>query len=744
MTISQNSATQSVSREIAGRTLTLETGWIAKQANGCVIASYGETVVMAAVVDGGPRDLPFFPLTVDYREKTYAAGQIPGNFFRREGRPSTKEVLAMRMTDRSVRPMFTEGYANDVQVMSQVLSYDQENEPETLSMLASFVALHISDLPFMGPMGAVRLGYVDGNVVVNPPHSILESEANQLDMTLAATNDAVCMVEAGAHELPEAGVLEALRSGHEVCRVIGEMAEELRQLTGNKPKMEIEAPAKDTETPAKVLEHFGRERFETVLLTSGKHERYAAVDTLVEEAIAALAPDEEDENAQKIVKSATKSVLNDVERNMTLKGKRVDGRGPKDIRFIDIETRFLPRTHGSTLFTRGETQAIVVTTLGSSDDEQIVDDLHHGDHKNRFMLHYNFPPYCVGETRRIMGTSRREYGHGMLAERALRAVMPDYEAFPYTVRIVSDITESNGSSSMASVCGGCLSMLDAGVPLRAPVAGIAMGLIKDGDEYAILSDILGSEDHHGDMDFKVTGTAAGITALQMDIKVQGLSDSIMAEALEQAREGRMHILGKMNEALEAPAEMSPYAPINMGARINPEKIGFLIGPKGANIKKLQETYGVTVSVVNDEGDIQVSGTPLERVQACMDTIKEQLRDVLPGERYNATVTSIKPFGCFADIGGGKEGMCHISELADGRVDEVEDVCKEGDQLEFIVVSVDQNGKIRLSRRIAMLPEDQVEAAIASAAKPTGGGRRDGGRDRGGRGSRDRRPERSRS
>ncbi|HJM39578.1 MAG TPA: polyribonucleotide nucleotidyltransferase [Planctomycetota bacterium] len=741
MTLSKNPKVVSVSREIGGRTLTLETGWIAKQANGCVIATYGETSVMTAVVDGGPRDLPFFPLTVDYREKTYAAGQIPGNFFRREGRPSTKEVLAMRVTDRSVRPMFIDGYKNEVQIMSQVLSYDQENEPDSLSMVASFAALHISNIPFLGPMGAVRLGYFDGNVVINPTHSVLNAPENKLDMTLAATSDAVCMVEAGANELPEAGVLEALRAGHDVCRALCEMCEELREKTGSIAKVEIVAPEKDEETPAKVLETIGRDRFEEVLLTKGKHERYEAVDAIVAEAIASLAPEGDDEDAlaeQSKVKKATKAVLNDVERNMTLNGKRVDGRDTKTIRPIDIETRFLPRTHGSALFTRGETQAIVVSTLGSSDDEQIVDDLHEGDHKNNFMLHYNFPPYCVGEARPIRGTSRREYGHGALAERALRVVLPDYADFPYTIRIVSDITESNGSSSMASVCGGCLSMLDAGVPLKAPVAGIAMGLIKDGDQYAILSDILGSEDHHGDMDFKVTGTEEGITAIQMDIKVQGLSDAIMEEALEQAREGRMHILGKMAEALTGPAEMSPYAPVNKGTRINPEKIGFLIGPKGANIKKLQEDYGVTVSVVNDEGDIQVSGTPLKQVEACLATIIEQLRDVMPGERYNAKVTSIKPFGCFADIGGGKEGMCHISELAQGRVEEVEDVCKEGDTLEFIVVNVDQNGKIRLSRRIAELPEEEVAAAIEEAqasAGRGGGGRGGGGRDRGGRGGR---------
>jgi polyribonucleotide nucleotidyltransferase len=738
MTVSKNPRVCSVSREIGGRTLTMETGWVAKQASGCVIVSYGETVVMSAVVDGGLRDLPFFPLTVDYREKTYAAGQIPGNFFRREGRPSTKEVLAMRVTDRSVRPMFVEGYKNEVQIMSSVLSFDQENEPDVLSMVAAFAALHISDIPFLGPMGAVRMGWIDGNVVINPTHSILESDANRLDLIMSATGEAITMVEAGASELPETEVLKALRGGHEVCRELCAMAEELRQKCNAPAKQTVEVAAKDEETPAQVLAHLGEERVQQALLTQGKHDRYAAVDALVTDAVGALAPAGEDEaaaEAQARVKAATKVVINQVERRMTLHGKRVDGRGPKDIRPIDIEARFLPRAHGSALFTRGETQAIVAATLGSADDEALIDDLHHGEHKERFMLHYNFPPYCVGEARPIRGTSRREYGHGALAERALRTVLPDYQTFPYTIRVVSDITESNGSSSMASVCGGCLSMLDAGVPLKASVAGIAMGLIKEGDEYCVLSDILGSEDHHGDMDFKVTGSRQGITALQMDIKVKGLSDAIMEDAMEQARLGRMHILDKMDEVLSGPSEdISPYAPINMATKIPPEKIGFLIGPKGANIKKLQEDFGVTVAVLNDDGDIQVSGSPVEKVRACIEMINEQTKDIEVGTRYRGAVTSVKPFGCFVDLGGGKEGMCHISELAEGRVEEVEDVCKEGDEIDVIVVSVDSFGKVRVSRRIAMLPEEEVQAAIESAQKPAP---RRGDRDRGGRGGRDR-------
>jgi len=481
------------------------------------------------------------------------------------------------------------------------------------------------------------------------------------------------------------------------------------------------------------MEKHGQDALRKVLLTEGKFERYAAVDAWVATAIEENA-DAEDDDDKAAWKSAAKAVMNSVERQMTLDGQRVDGRDTTTIRAIEIETQLLPRVHGSSLFTRGETQAIVTTTLGSTDDEQFLDGLRQETIKSRFYLHYNFPPYCTGEARMLRGTSRREKGHGMLAQRALTPVLPDYTDFPYTIRIVSDITESNGSSSMASVCGGCLSLMDAGVPVKAPVAGIAMGLIMDekSGKYAILSDILGSEDHHGDMDFKVTGTEAGVTALQMDIKVKGLKPEIMEEALEQARQGRLHILGCMAEHLDEPrAKISPYAPANKAIKIPADKIGFLIGPKGANIKALQETYGVNVNIVDDEGNVQVSGTPEEQVNACLETIRAQTRQISPGERFTGKVTSVKDFGCFVDLGGGREGMCHISELAEGRVESVGDVCQEGDDMEVMVVNVDErSGKIRLSRRVAMLPEDQVEEAIAAAAKPMGGGR---GGDRGGRG-----------
>jgi polyribonucleotide nucleotidyltransferase len=547
------------------------------------------------------------------------------------------------------------------------------------------------------------------------------------------------MVEAEAQVLADEEITKVLAAGHEVCKEIISMIEELVQKAGN-TKRPVDVTEKDTTKHDELLAKHGEDTLRKVLLTDGKFERYDAVDAWVASVVKENA-DAEDDDSMSAWKSAAKAVMNTVERQMTLDGTRVDGRDTTTIRPIEIETSFLPRTHGSALFTRGETQAIVTTTLGSTEDEQFIDGLRAEKGKSRFYLHYNFPPYCTGEARMLRGTSRREKGHGMLAQRALAPVLPEYTDFPYTLRIVSDITESNGSSSMASVCGGCLSLMDAGVPVKAPVAGIAMGLIMDepSGKYAILSDILGSEDHHGDMDFKITGTEEGITAIQMDIKIKGLKPSIMEEALEQAREGRLHILGCMAEALNAPrTEISPYAPANKAIKIPADKIGFVIGPKGANIKMLQETFGVNVNIVDDEGNVQVSGTPEEQVDACLEMIRAQTREITAGERFTGKVTSVKDFGCFVDIGGGREGMCHISELAEGRVETVEDVCKEGDDIEMMVVNVDErSGKIRLSRRVALLPEEEVEAAIAEAAKPQGGGRdrggRGGGRDRGSRG-----------
>jgi len=634
--------------------------------------------------------------------------------------------------------MFVPGYHNEVQIMASVLSFDQENEPETLAMIASFAALHLSPIPFMGPMGAVRLGWLDGNILINPTRSILQDERCRLDLTLAATPEAVVMVEAGAQELPEKEIVRALRAGYEVCRTICEMCEELRQLAASPPKLEVTPPESDSEMLAAVESELGAERLQQALLTPGKHDRDAAVAALRDEVVAALVPDEGDEEEvagrRDRAKRAFTELANAAERRLILEGTRTDGRGTRDVRPIDIQVGILPRTHGSALFTRGETQALVTLTLGSADDEQIIDGLNAEEERRRFLLHYNFPPFSVGEARPIRGTSRREYGHGALAERALRPLLPDYEEFPYTLRIVSDILESNGSSSMATVCGSSLAMMDGGVPVRKAVAGIAMGLVKEGERYVILSDIQGSEDHHGDMDFKVAGTRDGITALQMDIKVKGLSDAILTEALEQAREGRLHILDCMDRVLDRPrAQISAHAPINKTVMVPTEKIGFVIGPRGATIRKLQERFGVDINVM-DDGTVQVSGSPVQRVDAALETIREMTREIEIGSRVEkARVVSVKPFGCFVDLGGGQEGMCHISELDETRIREVEDICQVGDEIPVVVVSKDDHGKIRVSRRLALLPEEELAAALESAQRPPSGGR--GGGRSGGRGDR---------
>lgn len=738
MPISHHPAVQSVAREIGGRTLTIESGWLAKQAAGAAVVSFGETAVLAAVVDGGERELDFFPLTVEYREKTYAAGKIPGGFFKREGRPTTKEILASRLTDRAVRPMFAEGYRNDLQILSNVLSYDQENEPEALSMIAAFAALHLSSIPFQGPMGAVRLGWLGGRLVVNPTRTILDQASNRLDLTLGATRDALVMVEAGAQDLPESEILRALRAGHEVCRQVCDMMDELRAKLGAPAKQAVAPPVEDRAAQEEVRGVLGAERVRAALLVAGKHERKAALAALEEQALAALAPSADTSEAverQARVRAAVQAVANAAERSLILEGVRVDGRDTRAIRPISIEVGLLPRAHGSALFTRGETQALVTATLGSYEDEQILDGLRTEEERARFLLHYNFPPFSVGEVRPLRGTSRREYGHGALAERALRPALPDYEAFPYTLRVVSEILESNGSSSMATVCGSSLALMDAGVPVKAPVAGIAMGLVKDGDRFVILSDILGSEDHHGDMDFKVAGTREGITALQMDVKVKGLPESVLAEALEQARVGRLHILDQMAAVLPRHRDrISAYAPVNRFLSIPPDKIGFLIGPKGATIRKLQEDFGVTINIIGDDGTVQVSGTPAEKVEEAIQTIRGMTRELEVGTRLRGHVVSVKPFGCFVDLGGGQEGLVHISELAEGRVNEVSDVCKIGDEIDVVVVSVDDAGKVRLSRRLALLPDDQIPALLETAQRPSGrGGPRDHGgpRNRGG-------------
>ncbi|MFT5286949.1 MAG: polyribonucleotide nucleotidyltransferase [Planctomycetota bacterium] len=694
--------TTKVTCEIAGQTLTLETGMVARQAHGAVIATLGETQVFTAVVTSAGRDdLDFFPLTVDYREKTEAAGKIPGGFFKREGRPTTKEILTMRMIDRSIRPLFPDGFKQEVQVTSRVLGYDGVNNADILAMIASFAAIHISHIPFEGALGAIRIGRVDDKLVVYPSDEERRSETSSLDLIVAGHERGIVMVEAGAEELLEAEMLDALDLAHTTIKTICGAIDELREKIG-KPKVDFVAPEVDAELTAAVAKF--SDRTMEALFTQGKHERDTAVRAVRKDCLAELATGIADRFEAAARTKAVKEAFHDLEVQLTrtaiLDGKRVDGRASDEIREITIAPNFVKRHHGSVLFTRGETQAIVSTTLGTPDDEAIIDGID-DEYRKSFYLHYNFPPYSVGECRRLMGPGRREIGHGALAERALEPILPSKDVFPYTMRVVSEITESNGSSSMASVCGGCLSMMLAGVPLTQPVAGIAMGLVQEGDRTVVLSDILGSEDHTGDMDFKVAGSGLGITALQMDIKVKSLDRALLEKALEQAREGRRYILRKMLEVVSSPsAEVADHAPRMENVMIPSDRIGFLIGPGGKNIKGLQEQFKVRVSV-EDTGKVSVFGTNKELVQKCVETISGTC--VMPeiGSRYTGTVKGIKDFGAFIEILPGVEGMCHISELDEGFVESVKDIISMGDEVEVVVINVDDRGKIKLSRRQAM-------------------------------------------
>jgi polyribonucleotide nucleotidyltransferase len=700
-----NSNPVRVETEIAGRKLSLETGQVARQAHGSVIATMGDTKAFAAVSVGpGREDQDFFPLTVDYREKTEAAGKIPGGFFKREGRPTTKEILTMRLIDRAIRPMFPEGFKQEVQVMSHALCYDGLNNPDVVAMIASFAAVRISGLPFEATMGAVRIGHIDGDLTAFPTDD-RRREESRLDLVVAGHKKGIAMVEASAKELTEDEMIDALEMAQQVIGRIVELTDELVSQAG-KPTIEWKAPVKDAELERAVA---GYERpLADVIFTQGKHERQEAIAGIRDECIAALTSGITDEKAllarTKAVKSAFIELTSELEREMILTGKRLDGRKPDEIREITIVPNFIPRQHGSVLFTRGETQALVSVTLGTPDDEQIIDGIE-DEYRKSFYLHYNFPPYSVGETRRIMGPGRREIGHGMLAERALGAVLPAKDRFPYTIRIVSDIMESNGSSSMASVCGGCLSMMLAGVPLSQPVAGIAMGLVvdekSDGGRHVILSDILGSEDHHGDMDFKVAGSGVGITALQMDIKVKSVSRELLQRALDQALTGRKYILRKMLEAVPRPkADISEYAPRMEALQIPGDKIGFLIGPAGKNIKAMQEQYKVKISVVDDQGNVKVFGTDSKLVRECAEAIRAMCETPKIGTRYLGTVKSVRDFGAFIEILPGVEGLCHISELAEGYVDRVTDVVQVGETIEVVIINVDDRGKIKLSHKAA--------------------------------------------
>ena len=675
----------------------LETGEIARQADGAVMINMGDTVVLCTVVGSKEaiegRD--FFPLTVDYQEKTYAAGKIPGGFFRREGRPSEKEILVARLIDRPIRPLFPKGFTNEVQVICTVISHNPYVDPEIPSLLGTSAALAISGLPFQGPIGAARVGYKNGEYLLNPPGTGL-SDVTDLDLVVAGTADAVLMVESEARELPEEVMLGAVLFGHEQMQVAIQAIEALAAEAGKEP-WPFEPPAEDEALDDAVAEAAEAAVTEAYKIAD-KLQRYGRLDEIKAEVVEKLAGGEEPRWSEEEVKGAFEKLKKRIVRSRILAGEpRIDGRDNRTVRPITIKTGLLPRTHGSALFTRGETQALVVTTLGTERDAQIVDALDRS-YREPFMLHYNFPPFCVGETGRVGSPKRREIGHGRLAKRGVLAVMPSPEEFPYSIRVVSEITESNGSSSMASVCGTSLSLMDAGVPIKAPVAGVAMGLIKEGDRFAVLTDILGDEDHLGDMDFKVAGTEKGVNALQMDIKIQGITREIMEIALDQAKEGRLHILGEMNKAIKAPREeMSEHAPRIISFRIHPDKIRDVIGKGGATIRAITEETGATIDL-DDSGLVKIFSVDKAAGEAARKRVELITADVEVGKVYEGKVIKIMDFGAFVNILPGKDGLVHISQISDERVEKVSDKLSEGDTVRVKVLEVDKQGRIRLSMK----------------------------------------------
>jgi polyribonucleotide nucleotidyltransferase len=727
--------------EIGGRTLSLETGAVARQANGACVIRYGDTVVLAtACYKDGVVLGDFMPLTVDYKEYTYAGGRIPGGFFKREGRPTEKEILTCRLIDRPLRPSFAKGYRQETQIIALVLSADGENDPDILAINAASTALVISEIPFLNPISAVRIGYIDGKIVVNPTNA--QRDLCDLDLVVAGTPDAIVMVEAGAREVDESVVLDAFEAAHAEIRRLCALQLELRAEAG-KPKLEVTFTAKFAdELLHELMAQYGASLKEA-MLTKGKHERYAALKALKTEILAAVPPEDIERLA------ATSAAWGEMEvqifRNLMLKeNRRVDGRSFTEIRPITIDLSVLPRTHGSAIFTRGETQALVTVTLGTPQEAQKIEDFE-GETFQRFMLHYNFPPFSVGEVKFMRGPARREIGHGNLARRALAPMLPPQEDFAYTIRIVSDILESNGSSSMASVCGGSLALMQAGVPLQSAVAGVAMGLVtgEHAGEVAILSDIAGMEDHEGDMDFKVAGTRKGITALQMDIKVAGLPREIMARALAQAKEGRIHILDKMDAAISVPsAELSEYAPRLYTIQIPKDRIRDVIGSGGKTIRWIVEETGTKIDV-EDDGKVTIASSDVLSAQRAIDIIKGLTASAEIGKNYKGTVKRIEPYGAFVEILPGQDGLLHISEMAHGRVGQVTDVMQIGDEVEVQVVGIEpDSGKIRLSRKPLLPPPTEEEAAASARAPrrdgPGGGGDRGG---RGGFGDRDRGPRR---
>ncbi|KZS44677.1 polyribonucleotide nucleotidyltransferase [Paenibacillus glucanolyticus] len=691
-----------VEMQLGGRPLVFETGRLAKQANAAVMVRYGETAVLCTVTASSePKDLDFFPLTVNYEERLYAVGKIPGGFIKREGRPSEKAILASRLTDRPIRPLFPEGFRNDVQVLNLVMSVDQDCEPEIAAMIGTSAALSISDVPFNGPIGGVAVGRVDGNFVVNP--DIAQQEASDIYLVVSGTKDAIMMVEAEANEVPEEVMLEAIMFGHEEIKKIVAKIEELVAACG-KEKMAVKLHAVN-ETVNREVRDFAAARLVEAVRIEEKHARQDAIDAINEEAYTVF--EEKYIETPELLKDV-KEVLHDivkeeVRRLITHDKVRPDGRGLSEIRPIDCDTSLLPRTHGSGLFTRGQTQALSVCTLGALGDVQILDGIDLEETK-RFMHHYNFPPFSVGEARPLRAPGRREIGHGALGERALSKVIPNEVEFPYTIRLVSEVIESNGSTSQASICASTLAMMDAGVPIKAPVAGVAMGLIKDGDHVSILTDIQGMEDHLGDMDFKVAGTPEGVTAIQMDIKIDGIDRAILQEALQQAKEGRMHILGKMAEAIQQPrTSLSQYAPKIITMQINPDKIRDVIGAGGKIINKIIEETGVKIDIEQD-GRVFIASANDEMNKKALSIIEGIVREVAVGEIYTGTVKRIEKFGAFVEILPNKDGLVHISQLSTERVAKVEDVVAIGDVITVKVTEIDQQGRINLSRKAVLTTE----------------------------------------
>jgi polyribonucleotide nucleotidyltransferase len=718
-TVGHLPAVTRVDTDIAGRTLTLETGLVAQQADGAVVVRYGDTIVLTTVV--GEREpnesVGFFPLTVDYEERMYAAGKIPGGFIKREGRPTEAAILAARLTDRPIRPLFPKGYKAEVQIISTVLEADQENDPDILSIIGASAALTISPIPWDGPVGAVRIGYIDDQIVINPTISALAG--SKLDMVVAGTSDAIMMVEGESDQVGEEILVRAIEQAHDEIRRIVDLQLDMQRQVG-KEKWPYSPPPKDEELDTQLRAYLG-DRLSATINNPDKVLRLEGTSTLRDDVVSALSEPPENGAAgysPKDVIDAFEGLLKEEVRGSILRdGTRPDGRRPDEIRPIWIETGYLPRTHGSAIFTRGQTQVITILTLGSTAEEQRLDSISPVTTK-RYIHHYNFPPFSVGEVRRMRGPGRRDIGHGALAERALLSVIPDVEEFPYTMRLVSEVVSSNGSTSMASVCGSTLALMDAGVPIEAPVAGIAMGLVTDAESgrYQILSDIQGMEDALGDMDFKVAGTADGVTAIQMDIKVKGITPEIMREALAQAREGRLFILGKMKEAIAAPREeLSQFAPRVIRIKINPEKIGAVIGPGGKMIRSIQDETGTKIDI-EDDGTVSVASTDASGAEAAIQRIMgltQELR-IDRGEIYNGKVVSVMPYGAFVEILPGKDGLVHISELSEDpsiRVARVEDVVNVGDEITVMVTEVAPNGKVSLSRRAALtgeLPEPKPE------------------------------------